>query len=684
MRQSNSNEQKEKMFRKKISKQSRNRLTFVITIASLLFALLIFGVGFRTIIQGEELAKRAYAMQSRDRDITPRRGTIFDRNGKPLAISATVYKISINPSAIRLNNLNSTTKIASDLSSLLKLDKKEILDKIKKDSLYELLKRKVENKDRLAILQWKKDNKIDGVDISEDSKRYYPNGNFASHLLGFTGYDNQGLNGLEIMFEEYLKGSKGKVSTGLDRDNRVLPYGEEKRVDATDGYNVHLTIDETIQYFAEKALDQAMRDNKVKNGGIVIVSDPKTGDILAMVSKPDYDPNNPYAAPNIPGIDVSNWKGNQSSANVKLLNETVWRNKAIADTYEPGSTFKAVTASAGLEEGVVTPETKVTDATITVLGKSINCWRKSTGGIHGEETFRKAVYNSCNPVFSNVALKLGVTKFYEYAKSFGFGAKTGISLPGEGINLMHQKPTILDMAVAAFGQRFTVTPIQMIMAYGAVANGGILMEPRIATEISDNDGNVIKTIEPQMVRRVISQKTSDTLRDILTGVVEEGTGSKAYVAGYNIAGKTGTSQTTDTNRYIASFSGFAPSDNPKICVLVILDNPQGASHMGGAIAAPVASKIFEDTLTYLEVERKYSDKDVSLVGKMIAVPNLVGRTLSEAKAILGKKEYGLKYKTIGDNSDPKTIITEQAPKPGMKISQRSEMVLYLKSGSNIH
>jgi len=681
MRQANREEQKESLFRKKISKQSRNRLTFVITIASLFFAFLIIGVGYRTIAQGDDLAKKAYAMQSRDRDITPRRGTIYDRNGKPLAISATVYMVSINPASIRNNNTRGPDLIASDLSRLLSVDKKLVLERIKKNTFYELIKRKVENKDRLIIVEWKKNYKIDGVEISEDSKRYYPNQNFASHLLGFTGYDNQGLNGLEIMFDNYLKGSKGKISTGLDRDNRVLPYGEEKRVDSTDGYDVHLTIDETIQYFAEKALDQAVRDNKVKNGAVAIVTDPKTGDILAMVSKPDFNPNDPYAAPNIPDIDVSKWKGNQSSADVKTLNETVWRNKAIADSYEPGSTFKAFTVAAGLEEGVVTPETMVTDAPISIFGSTINCWKRP---IHGAETLRKAVYNSCNPVFSNIALKLGITKFYEYFKAFGFYAKTGITLPGEGMNQTHTNPTIQNMAISAFGQRHTVTPIQLIMAYGAVANGGTLMEPRIATEISDKNGNVIKTFEPQMVRRVISQQTSDTLRDILTGVVEEGTGSRAYVAGYNIAGKTGTSETTDKSRYIASFSGFAPSDNPKICVLVILDNPQGSSHMGGVIAAPVASKIFEDTLNYLEVERKYSDKDVSKIGTMIAVPNLVGKTLGEAKAILARKEYGLKYKTIGDNSDSKTIITDQEPQPGMKISQRSKMQLYLKSGSNTH
>jgi len=609
MRQSNRKVHRAQTIQRKISKQSRNRLAFVISIVSIFFLVLAGGLVYRTIVQNDELTRRAYEIQSRNKEITSRRGTIFDRTGKPLAISAKVFMVVINPKFIIERNKLSPDTIVSKLAKVLEVDKKTIIEKLNPKSQYYLVKRKVEEKIKKGIELWADKNDVEGIVFEDDYKRYYPNENFASHVLGFLGVDNQGLYGIESTFNDYLEGTSGKISSGLGSNSDSLVNGGEKRIDSTDGYNVHLTIDETIQYFAEKALDKAVKDNKVKNGAVAIVSDPKTGDILAIVSKPDYDPNNPYAIPKIAGLDLKKWGTGRTEEAVKILNETVWRNHAISDTYEPGSTFKAITASAGLEDGIVSQNTRVTDATINVSGRFINCWKKTMHGvIHGWETFKEAVYNSCNPVFSVVAQKLGVTKFYEYAKSFGFTSKTGISLPGEGINLMHSDPTVLDMSVAAFGQRFTVTPIQMIMAYGALANGGTLYEPRLVTEISDNYGNVIEEFEPKMVRRVISQKTSDVLRDILTGVVEEGTGSKAYVAGYSVAGKTGTSQTTDETRYIASFSGFAPADNPKICVLVVLDNPKGDSHMGGTIAAPVASKIFEETLSYMKVPRKYSEK----------------------------------------------------------------------------
>ena len=594
--------------RKKISKQSKKRLTLVVVMTCLFFICLIGGVGYRTIVEGEGLARRAFEVQSRNKEITPRRGTIFDSTGKPLAISAKVYMITINPKFIIERNQLSQKKIVAGIAKILKVDQKPILEKLDVKSQYYLVKRKVEEKDKKALEAWAEKNKVDGIVYSDDYKRYYPNGNFASHVLGFLGTDNTGLYGIEKTYNDYLEGKSGKIGAGSVGGGASLAGGGEKRIDSTDGFNVHLTIDETIQYFAEKALDKAIKDNKVKNGAVAIVTDPRTGDILALVSKPDYNPNAPYAAPKIAGLNIEKWGSGRTKGPVEILNETVWRNRSVSDSYEPGSTFKAITASAGLEEGIVTPTTQVTDATIQMGRYFINCWRKTSGGIHGWETFEQAVYNSCNPVFSLLSQKLGVTKFYAYMKSFGFLEATGITLPGENKGITQPDPTVLDMSVAAFGQRFTVTPIQMIMAYGAIANGGTLYEPRLVTEISDNKGNVIKDIESMMVRRVISQKTSDTLRDILTGVVEEGTGSKAIVDGYQIAGKTGTSQTTDKNRYIASFSGFAPADNPRICVLVILDNPKGKSHMGGTIAAPVAGKIFEETLAYLKVARKYAVK----------------------------------------------------------------------------
>jgi len=341
------------------------------------------------------------------------------------------------------------------------------------------------------------------------------------------------------------------------------------------------------------------------------------------------------------------------------------------DTYEPGSTFKAITSAAGLEEGVVTPETMTSDHTINVAGHNINCWRANA---HGVETFREAVYNSCNPAFVKVAQGLGIEKFYKYLKAFGFYEKTGILLQGEATSQFHSKPTEIDMAVASFGQRFQITPIQLISAYGAIANGGKLMKPRIVKELVDADGNVVEKFEPEVVRNVISQKTSETLRDILEGVVSEGTGKNAYVKGYRVAGKTGTSETLQKGVYIASFAGIAPADNPAICVLVAFDNPTGDSYYGGVVAAPVAGKIIEDTLSYLGVERRYNEKDLEMMAEEVVVPDIRDMTVEEAKKIL--KEKGLEWKIEGDNKSNDAIVKQQTPRAGAKIAKNSVVITY--------
>lgn len=645
----------------------KKRLLFLL----MAFSVLIFGLTLRVawfqIVKGEELQEMAFEQQNSDREITPRRGSILDKNGKELAMSATVDRIVVNPVEID-KSPEVREQIAQKLAELLDLDKDFVLKKINRNSRYEVVKKKVEKNIGDQVRKWKKEAKIDGVYIDEDSKRYYINGNLAAHVIGFTGEDNQGLDGIEKMMEKYLKGVPGKILSEVDARGRQMPYYEEKRIDPQDGLNVVLTIDETIQYFASKALQKAIDDNKVANGGIAIVMDPRNGDILAMVSKPDFDLNNPRACP--PGQDPSTWKGN-TNEDIATLFKTVWRNKAVADTYEPGSTFKAITSAAGLEEGVVTPETTTSDKTIKVQGHNINCWKPN---FHGVEPFREAVYNSCNPAFVKVSLDLGVDKFYSYLRAFGFYDKTGIELPGESKGYFHAKPTEINMATASFGQRFTITPLQLITAYGAIANGGKLMKPRVVKEITDREGNIVKKFEPEVVRNVISKQTSDTLKDILEGVVSIGTGKNAYVKGYRVAGKTGTSETTKNGVYIASFSAFAPADNPVICVLVALDNPTGDSYYGGVIAAPVAGKIVEDTLNYLGVERRYTEKDKEMMAEEVYVPDIRDKTIDEAKKLL--KEHGLEYKIEGDNADGNTTVKEQTPKPGAHIAKKSVIIAY--------
>jgi stage V sporulation protein D (sporulation-specific penicillin-binding protein) len=652
--------------------QTKKRLLAVLIIFFLIFLYLAGHTGYIQLVQGQTLKNMAYEQQTRGRVITPKRGTIYDRNGKELAISASVDTIAVNPKDIaRYEGLGE--KIAEKLSEILEIEKEDILKKINRNTWYETIKAKIDKSVGDQIREWIKEENIKGVYVDEDSKRFYPHGNLACHVIGFVGTDN-GLEGIEAVMEKYLKGEPGRILSELDAGGRTMPYTPERRVEAREGLDVVLTIDETIQYLAEKAIDKAIEDNKVLNGAVAIVMDPRNGDILALVSKPDYDLNNPFAAPiGVEGVDPENWKG-YTSEDVTILQETVWRNKAVADTYEPGSTFKAITAAAGLEEGAIKPDTPVNDRPVKVAGWTISCWRSN---IHGDETFTESVYNSCNPVFVKVSQNLGIQRFYSYVRAFGFYDLTGIQLPGEAESIIHKDPKEIDMATASFGQRFQITPIQLITAYAAIANGGNLIKPRIVKELRDSEGNIVKTFETEVVRQVISTETSETLRKILEGVVSDGTGRNAYVKGYRVAGKTGTSETTDskkTGRYIASFSAFAPADNPVINVLVVLDHPSGYSHTGGLIAAPVAQRLIEDVLNYMGVEKRYTEKDKETIKVSVNVPEVRNIKLGDAKALLS--EQGLEYMVEGDGNNKDIIVIDQMPKPGAIIPEDSVVILY--------
>lgn len=654
----------------------KKRLIIMLAAFAMVVAVLMGRLAYIQFVQGSELQKKAFMQQNQGRTISPIRGTIYDRNGKKLAISVQVATITCNPNDISSNKKLTTDEIADGLAPLLNMDRNEIYRMITKDVNRVTLKRKVDQETEDNVRKWVTEKKVKGINIDEDAKRYYPNSNLVSHILGFTGDDNQGLQGgVEDVMEKYLKGTPGKILSEVDAKSRAIPLDTEKRIDAQDGLNVVLTIDETIQYLASKTLDKAIEDNKVKQGAVAIVLDPRNGDILALVSKPDYDLNNPYALPkNVEGLDPANWI-ERNSDSVNILSKTVWRNKAISDTYEPGSTFKTFTTAAGIEEGVVTPDTLTNDLPIKVPGwpYPIYCWRRPR--VHGTETFREAVYNSCNPAFVKVAQSLGVNRFYNYIKAFGFSDKTGIELKGEGRSMFQEKPKEIDMAVASFGQRFTITPLQLASGYSAIVNGGKLMKPRLIKELTDADGNTVTKFEPEVVRTVISKQTSDTVRDILEGVVAtpNGTGNNAYVKGYRIAGKTGTSQTTQKDVHIASFCGFAPADNPVIITLVVLFDPKGDSYMGGVIAAPLAGKIMEDVLNYLQVERKYTEEDLRSMAKDVFVPEVRKATVDEAVKKL--KAAGLNYKIEG-NGNNKSIVVEQMPKPDAVIPEKSVVILY--------
>ncbi|MDP4091743.1 MAG: penicillin-binding transpeptidase domain-containing protein [Bacillota bacterium] len=636
--------------------KKRYKIVFILFLV--LAAGLLVRLFFLQIVNGAWYQKMVYQQHNSDQVTNPDRGAIYDRNGTALAIDIPANTITIDPSIVQKSKL-SLEQIADSMSQILNLKKEDILKKLKETNKYQLIVKRTDTKNGDALKDWSDKNKVDGIYIYDDVKRYYPYKNLASQVIGFTGTDNQGLSGIELEMESSLKGEPGKILNEVDRRGNAIPFGQQKQINVQNGLNVVLTIDETIQDIAEKALQKAMDNYKVLKGGTAIVMDPRNGDILAMVSKPDFDLNSPF-----------------------LVSDNLWRNNGL-NTYEPGSTFKAVTASAALEEGLISPSTTFVDVPITVQENTIYCWRD---GGHGRETFTQAMYNSCNPVLVQVAQKLGISRFYKYVKAFGFYNKTGVDLPGEAPGVMHPKPTEIDMATGSFGQSFEVTPLQMVTAYSAIANGGNLVKPRIIKELTDSQGNIVKEYAPELVRNVISKQTSDTMKTILQGIVNQGTGVNAYVNGYKVAGKTGTSQTFENGvrskeRFIASFEAFAPADNPVLCVLVVMDYPSVISHSGGTVCAPVAAKIIEDSLDYLGVERQYDALDSARMSQMASVPDVRNLDTEEAQSRLS--QAGLKYKVINNSNNTASKVLKQLPAAGVVLPQKSVVVLYTDNSKEV-
>lgn len=654
-------------------KKTKKRLLALLFVYTAFVFALVIRFFWLQIWNGHEYQQASSRQQYQSQIINSNRGEILDRNGSKLAVNLPVVTIVADPSQME-NSPVEAGKVAEALSNILSLNKDEVLKKLQQpDSLYQIIKRKVDKEVGDKVKQWATENKVPGIYLEQDIKRYYPGKTLASHVIGFTGIDNQGLSGLESTMEQYLKGLPGFSFEEVDALGRTIPIKNwQNSIEVQDGFNIVSTIDENIQGFAEKALDKAIKDYNVLGGGTAIVMDPRNGDILAMVSKPDYDLNNPYAIP--PGIGEAEWNNMSSDDKTKKLQETVWRDKAINITYEPGSTFKAISAAAYLEEGIVGAETEVIDEPIKVAGWTINC---SYAPGHGRETFREAMYNSCNPVFVKMAQALGIEKFYKYMTAFGFNEKTSIELPGEAGSIIHKKPTEIDMATASFGQSFQVTPIQMAASLSAIANGGKLLKPRLVKELTDSHGNVVKKFEPEVVRTVISKQTSETLLSLLEGVVAKGTGTHAYVKGYRVAGKTGTSQTVENGirseeRYIASFAAVAPADDPVLCVLVVLDHPSENSHSGGIVAGPATASIIKESLEYLGIERRYTQSEV--LTQETIVPDVKYKTLAEAEALLS--ERGFEYKILGNGNKNEAVIDRQLPKGGDVLSKVTTVMLY--------
>ena len=580
-------------------KKMRNGLFMVLVI----FTLLTTRLCYIQFVWGTELSEKAGTQQSQSRTITAKRGTIYDSTGKYiLAESSSVEAISVNPTLIYEKDKE---KVARTLSEIFELDYDKVLKKVSKRSSIETIVKKVDKEHADKLRVWMEENNIStGINIDEDSKRYYPYGSVAAQIIGFCGSDNQGLDGIEAKYDTDLKGKNGKINRQTNAAGASL--GDENYVAAIDGNNLFLTIDFTIQSIVEKYLKEACIDNVCTDGGSIIAMNPRNGDILAMANYPSYDLNTPYE----PYTDEqkATWNTLESAEKTATL-QRMWRNKAISDTYEPGSVFKTVTSAAALEEGIVTNIDQqgqfCCTGSIEVSGTRIKCWRYYRP--HGPESLRLALMNSCNPVFIGLGQKIGVTKYYEYLRKFGLFNKTGIKLPGEAnsIFVKEEKAGPVELATISFGQRFEITPLQMITAVSSIANKGVYIKPRIVKSIQNSTTGEITEMPIETGEHIISKENAEKVLSMMNSVVSEGTGKNARVEGYQVGGKTGTSEDgVNTGKYVTSFCGVAETDNPKIVLLITLYNPTGeGGHQGGGVAAPVGGKILSEVLPYLDSKK---------------------------------------------------------------------------------
>lgn len=577
-------------------KKMRNGLFVVIVIIFLLTTRL----GYIQLVCGAELNNQATSQQSQSRKITAKRGTIYDATGKyELAVSSSVEAVTINPTNISKENKE---KVAKALSDIFELDYEKVLKRLNKRSSIETIVKQVEKSKTDELRKWMEENQITrGINIDEDSKRYYPYGDLAAQVIGFCGNDNQGLDGIEAKYNDELKGTNGKIERQTNAAGESL--GDEEYISAIDGNSLILTIDMTIQSIVEKYLEEACIDNVCTDGGSIIAMNPKNGDILAMATYPAYDLNSPYE----PHTDEqkAEWKNLDSQDRTTAM-QKMWRNKAISDTYEPGSVFKTITSSAALEEGIVTDIDKqgqfCCTGGIEVAGVRIKCWRYYRP--HGSESLRLALMNSCNPVFIGLGQKIGVTKYYEYLRKFGLFNKTGIKLPGEAnsIFIKEEKAGPVELATISFGQRFEITPLQMVTAVSSIANKGTYIKPRIVKSIINSETGEKTDMPIETGEQIISKENAEKVLSMMNSVVSEGTGKNAKVEGYQVGGKTGTSEDgVNTGKYVTSFCGVANTDDPQIVLLITLYNPTGeGGHQGGGVAAPVGGKIFSEVLPYLD------------------------------------------------------------------------------------
>lgn len=640
---------------------AKKRLLVFLFCAMFGYLLLIGRVAFIEFFRAEKLQEMAYEQQTRDRLITPKRGSILDRNGEGIALTETVNAVSVIPVQVKEKE-----KTAQFLSEKLDLEYAEVLEKVQQKVALVRIKTKVDTELAAEI----REANYPGVEVDEDVRRVYPYAELAAQVIGFVGKDNQGIIGLEAKYDELLEGEQGKILTLTDsRGNEV--DSEQERIPPVDGKNLVTTIDVVMQQYAEQTIAKAVETKGAKKG-LIIILNPQNGEIYAMANYPTFDLNDPFTINDAQLAAM--WDSFSQEEQNDYLNK-MWRNTAINDTYEPGSTFKIITSSAGLEEKVVAPESTFYCRGFHIAGdRQIKCWRYPR--THGAENFVQGVQNSCNPVFMEIGERLGPETFLEYMQKFGFAQKTGVDLAGEATGIIHKLENIgpVELATMSFGQSFQITPLQLLRAASSIVNGGHLVTPHFAKGIADEEGNMVEAFQYEEGEQIISRETSETMKTILESVVSEGTGSKAYIPGYRIGGKTATSEKLPrrSGKYIASFMSFAPAENPQVMALVLIDEPQGV-YYGGTVAGPVMQELLQNILPYLGIEPKYNEKEAEEAADLkTTVPDLNGMTINEAKTALFQAGLSAEIETEGEK------VERQIPPAGETVNKGTKILLYFR------
>lgn len=682
-----SNNNKKNVVKKKKQKRMLRMSSIRAFVFSILIIILFIGlvgrIGFLQFVQGSYLERRKLSQAISNTIINAKRGTIYDYTGKAMAISANVDTVTVSPKYMNVTKNNKVDEektkakkgeIAKKMSEIFELNEEDVLAKLNSEKTVETIVSKVENDKIEQLKEWLNEKEYNaGINIDPDTKRYYPYNNLASNLIGFCGTDNQGIDGIELKYDSILKGTSGRLTTATQNgSSKAIPDKNEQYIAPKDGSNIYLTIDSNIQAIAEKYLKQAVEENRCKRGGNIIIEDPETGKILAMATYPDFNLNTPYT-PNewiAEGFDELSAEEKSS----KLY--SMWRNRAVLDAYEPGSTFKVLTAASALEEDIT--ETDIAGefycgGAEIVSGVRIRCANQNG---HGSQSLRNALENSCNPALIQLSKKIGVSTFYKYLTQFGLFDKTGIDLPSETTGTFWAQKNVgpVELATMSFGQRFTITPMQLVKAISAIANGGVMVTPHVVDRIENTETGNITTIQTNRERQMVSKDTAEKLKGMMKDVVEKGGGNFAKVSGYTIGGKTGTSEPDPNhpeNGYVSSFLAIAPVENTKLVVLLTLYGPTAGSYYGGTIAAPAVSQILSEVLPYLEIPS--NDTATNNSSEVVSVPNVKGQSLKSAKAAL--ENIGLTCKVTGASDE---IISEQVPKAGTQLSKKGIVKLYVE------